>query len=71
MFNDYPASILLACKIEILEKWRKRRRLPWYDGNKKKYGNDKKIVQCPVCPKRENLKNTILICMDLSRLTRR
>ena len=53
MFNDYPASILLACKIEIQEKWRKRRRLPWYDGNKKKYRNDKKIVRCPVCPKRE------------------
>ena len=53
-FNDYPASILLAWKIEIQEKWKKRGRLPSNDGNKIKYKNYKRIVQCPVCPKREN-----------------
>ena len=53
-FNDYPTSILLAYKIEIQEKWKKRGRLPSNDGNKIKYKNYKRIVQCPVCPKREN-----------------
>ena len=53
-FNDYPTSILIAYKIEIQEKGKKRSRLPWYDGNKKKYKNYKRLIQCPVCPKREN-----------------
>ena len=55
--------MLLECKII------KRVRLLSADGNKKKYKNDKRVVQCPVSPNRENLKIPILICMDLLRLT--